>query len=91
MAVTVRPLKDRMTVCFEAKVHFSAGKVFGQPARWFGRQCVGPTGKPYTLLCLGVEAPLGGCDEWARVDRRGRVYWNKATANEGWFPIEDEE
>lgn len=82
-----RIFTDRMHITFGEKIRASAAKrtTVGHVA-WLRSEHVGPTGKPYTLRRLGIvigDSPT----EYARCDRRGRVFWH--TISYG-FTIETE-
>jgi len=71
-----RLFTDRMHTNFEAQIRVSAAKRSqdGHVA-WLRSEHIGPTGKAYTLRRLGIvvnDIPT----EYARCDRRGRVYWH---------------
>jgi hypothetical protein len=71
-----RVFTDRMHTNFESQIRASAAKrtTEGRLA-WLRSEHQGPTGKPYTLRRLGIvvnDTPT----EYARCDRRGRVFWH---------------
>ncbi len=61
---------------FEAQIRASAAKRTQEGhVAWLRSEHRGPAGKPYTLRRLGIvinDKPT----EYARCDRRGRVYWH---------------
>ncbi len=65
-----------MNEIFEQQVRAAAAKrnKDGHVA-WLRSEHRGPTGKPYTLRRLGIVIN-GTPTEYARCDRRGRVYWH---------------
>ena len=83
-----RIFADRMHVTFDEKIRASAAKrtTVGHVA-WLRSEHVGPTGKPYTLRRLGIVIS-GFPTEYARCDRRGRVFWHPASSG---FTIEPAE
>lgn len=79
-SLSPRIFTDRMHITFDEKIRTSAAKrtTVGHVA-WLRSEHVGPTGKPYTLRRLGIvfdDFPA----EYARCDRRGRVFWHPASS-----------
>jgi hypothetical protein len=71
-----RIFTDRMHTIFEEKIRASAARrTDGVQIAWLRSEHRGPTGKPYTLRRLGIIVD-GTPTEYARCDRRGRVYWH---------------